>query len=202
MSKSLCRYNLTVTKGRTLQMQEVDEDCGMDDDVVDGDLGFGMGVRAAAAPTRRKAHSFVGVADGSLSRAQRFRNNSQTPESPWCPGARTTETQARAQWRLPQSGRSYSTHTHTHTCPPPAMKDFPGHADSLLELSKDELRTRLQEASEVKRLISVRRPPAGSRWCFCSVAKVIDVLLSELEVAHRYLEGKYEALKILQGKVS
>uniref|UniRef100_H3C647 Coiled-coil domain containing 125 n=1 Tax=Tetraodon nigroviridis TaxID=99883 RepID=H3C647_TETNG len=26
------------------------------------------------------------------------------------------------------------------------------------------------------------------------------VLLSELEVAHRYLEGKYEALKILQGK--
>lgn len=35
----------------------------------------------------------------------------------------------------------------------------------------------------------------------CVVAKVIDVLLSELEVAHRYLEGKYEALKILQGKV-
>ncbi|TNN32175.1 Coiled-coil domain-containing protein 125 [Liparis tanakae] len=30
--------------------------------------------------------------------------------------------------------------------------------------------------------------------------RVIDVLCCELEVAHRYVEGKYEALKILQGK--
>lgn len=30
---------------------------------------------------------------------------------------------------------------------------------------------------------------------------MIDVLCSDLEVAHRYLEGKYEALKILQSKV-
>ncbi|KAM7416958.1 hypothetical protein PAMA_018844 [Pampus argenteus] len=48
---------------------------------------------------------------------------------------------------------------------------------SLVDMSKDELKDRLQEASEV-----------------------IDVLYCELEVAHRYLEGKYEALKILQGK--
>uniref|UniRef100_A0A3Q3D242 Uncharacterized protein n=1 Tax=Hippocampus comes TaxID=109280 RepID=A0A3Q3D242_HIPCM len=32
------------------------------------------------------------------------------------------------------------------------------------------------------------------------VLTVIDVLICELEVAHRYLEGKFEALKILQGK--
>lgn len=31
--------------------------------------------------------------------------------------------------------------------------------------------------------------------------QVIDMLCCELEVAHRYLEGKYQALKILQGKV-
>ncbi|XP_071337828.1 coiled-coil domain-containing protein 125 isoform X2 [Trachinotus anak] len=48
---------------------------------------------------------------------------------------------------------------------------------SLVDLSKDELRDRLQEATEM-----------------------IDMLCCELEVAHRYLEGKYEALKILQGK--
>ncbi|KAF3851610.1 hypothetical protein F7725_013382 [Dissostichus mawsoni] len=49
----------------------------------------------------------------------------------------------------------------------------------MVDLSKDELKDRLQEATEV-----------------------IEVLCSELEVAHRYLEGKYEALKILQGKKS
>lgn len=31
--------------------------------------------------------------------------------------------------------------------------------------------------------------------------QLIDVLGCELEVAHRYFEGKYEALRILQGKV-
>lgn len=104
-------------------MQKVSEDCGMDDDMVDGDLGFGMGVRAAASPTRRKAHSFVGVADAAVSRAERFRRKSQTSESPWFPGPKAPETQGRAQWRLSQSGRRNcrntgihdSTHTHTHT---------------------------------------------------------------------------------------
>lgn len=31
--------------------------------------------------------------------------------------------------------------------------------------------------------------------------KVIDTLYHELEVTHRYLQGKYEALEILQGQV-
>ncbi|XP_056274994.1 coiled-coil domain-containing protein 125 isoform X2 [Pseudoliparis swirei] len=53
----------------------------------------------------------------------------------------------------------------------------PPSYSSLGDLSKDELKDRLQEATEV-----------------------IDVLCCELEVAHRYVEGKYEALKILQGK--
>uniref|UniRef100_A0A3P8VIF3 Coiled-coil domain containing 125 n=1 Tax=Cynoglossus semilaevis TaxID=244447 RepID=A0A3P8VIF3_CYNSE len=51
------------------------------------------------------------------------------------------------------------------------------HCGSLNDLSKDELKDRLRQASEV-----------------------IDMLCCELEVAHRYLEGKYQALKILQGK--
>lgn len=100
-------------------MQKVGSDCGIDDDMVDGDLGYGMGVRTAASPIRRKAHSFVGVPDSVVSRAQRFRNNSQTSELPWFPGPKTTETQGRAQWRLSQSGKSkgpnagvyYSAHT-------------------------------------------------------------------------------------------
>uniref|UniRef100_H2RXI5 Coiled-coil domain containing 125 n=1 Tax=Takifugu rubripes TaxID=31033 RepID=H2RXI5_TAKRU len=133
-------------------MQKVNEDCGMDDDMVDGDLGFGMETRVPPSPIRRKTQSFLGFTDSVASRAERFRHNSQTSEALWFPGPKTTETQCRAQWRLSQS-------------------------DSLVELSKEEMRARLQEASEV-----------------------IDVLLSELEVAHRYLEGKYEALKILQGK--
>ncbi|XP_029960885.1 coiled-coil domain-containing protein 125 [Salarias fasciatus] len=48
---------------------------------------------------------------------------------------------------------------------------------SLADWSKDKLKDKLQEAAEV-----------------------IDALSCELEVTHRYLEGKYEALRILQGK--
>lgn len=44
-------------------------------------------------------------------------------------------------------------------------------------------------------------PGWQTNWWFYCVDKVIDILSCELEVAHRYLEGKYEALKILQGKV-
>uniref|UniRef100_A0A8C5EM77 Uncharacterized protein n=1 Tax=Gouania willdenowi TaxID=441366 RepID=A0A8C5EM77_GOUWI len=44
-------------------------------------------------------------------------------------------------------------------------------------MSKEDLTVRLQEAAEV-----------------------IDLLCCELDVTYRYLEGKYEALKILQGK--
>lgn len=88
-------------------MQKVSED----DDMVDGDLGFGMEVRAAAGPIRRKAHSVVGVADGVVSRAQRFRHNSLTSESPWLPGPKTRETPGRSQGRLSQSGKSQKTTT-------------------------------------------------------------------------------------------
>uniref|UniRef100_A0A3Q1EFP4 Coiled-coil domain containing 125 n=1 Tax=Acanthochromis polyacanthus TaxID=80966 RepID=A0A3Q1EFP4_9TELE len=51
------------------------------------------------------------------------------------------------------------------------------YSGSLVDLSKEELRERLQEATEV-----------------------IDVLCCDLDVTNRYLEGKFEALKILQGK--
>lgn len=71
------------------------------------------------------------------------------------------------------------------------------------------MRTRLQEATEVGKVKKnynwynfVRLLPNWlSDRCFWCVNKVIDVLCSDLEVAHRYLEGKYEALKILQSKV-
>ncbi|XP_051278298.1 coiled-coil domain-containing protein 125 isoform X1 [Dicentrarchus labrax] len=134
-------------------MQEVSEASNLDDDMVDGDLGDGMGVRAAPNSTRKKSQSVAGVTEILLPGAERHRNSSQTGDAVWIPGLKTAETQQRARWKLPCS------------------------AGSLAELSKDELKERLQEATEV-----------------------IDVLCCELEVARRYLEGKYEALKILQGK--
>ncbi|XP_035515077.1 coiled-coil domain-containing protein 125 isoform X2 [Morone saxatilis] len=133
-------------------MQEVSEASNLDDDMVDGDLGDGMGVRAAPSFTRKKSQSVAGVTESLLPGAERHRNSGQTGEAVWIPGLKTAETQQRARWKLLCSG-------------------------SLAELSKDELKERLQEATEV-----------------------IDVLCCELEVARRYLEGKYEALKILQGK--
>ncbi|XP_054457600.1 coiled-coil domain-containing protein 125 [Anoplopoma fimbria] len=133
-------------------MQEVSEACSPDDDMVDGDLGDGMGVRAAPSSTRNKSQSFAGFPEKLLSRTELRGRGSLTGEAAWIPGLKATGTQQRARWK-----------------PPPYS--------SLVDLSKDELKDRLQEATEV-----------------------IDVLCCELEVAHRYIEGKYEALKILQGK--
>ncbi|XP_029366896.1 coiled-coil domain-containing protein 125 isoform X2 [Echeneis naucrates] len=128
-------------------MQRVSEACSLDDDMVDGDLGDGIGARAASSFTDKRSQSFASLSETL------FRSNSHPGEQVWITGLRTTETQQRVRWAIPPCG------------------------NSLVNLSKDELRDRLQEASEV-----------------------IDVLCSELDVAHRYLEGKYEALKILQGK--
>ncbi|XP_057688528.1 coiled-coil domain-containing protein 125 isoform X2 [Corythoichthys intestinalis] len=50
-------------------------------------------------------------------------------------------------------------------------------AGSFADMSKEDLREKILESNEI-----------------------IDLLRCELEVAHRYLEGKFEALKILQGK--
>ncbi|TMS03274.1 Coiled-coil domain-containing protein 125 [Larimichthys crocea] len=133
-------------------MQEVSKARSLDDDMVDGDLGDGMGVGAAPSSTRKKSQSFAGVTETLIPGAEHLRRSSQTVEAPWIPGLKSGEAQHRARWKLSRS-------------------------DSLLELSKEELKDRLQEASEV-----------------------IDALCCELEVTHRYLEGKYEALRILQGK--
>ncbi|KAI9543676.1 hypothetical protein NQZ68_008723 [Dissostichus eleginoides] len=129
-------------------MQEVSGACSLDDDMLEGDLGDGTGGLAPSGPLRKKSQSLT--ADSLLSRAEPRSSSLGGPA--WIPGLKTAGPQQRARWKPPCSG-------------------------SLVDLSKDELKDRLQEATEV-----------------------IEVLCSELEVAHRYLEGKYEALKILQGK--
>lgn len=87
-----------------LQMQEVSEACSLDDDMVDGDLGDGMGVRAAPNPTRKKSQSFAGVSETLLTGSGRLRCNSQTLEAAWIPGLKISETQRRAHWKLSSSG--------------------------------------------------------------------------------------------------
>ncbi|KAK1891999.1 Coiled-coil domain containing protein 125 [Dissostichus eleginoides] len=121
-------------------MQEVSGACSLDDDMLEGDLGDGTGGLAPSGPLRKKSQSLT--ADSLLSRAEPRSSSLGGPA--WIPGLKTAGPQQRARWKPPCSG-------------------------SLVDLSKDELKDRLQEATE-------------------------------LEVAHRYLEGKYEALKILQGK--
>ncbi|XP_070689563.1 coiled-coil domain-containing protein 125 [Pempheris klunzingeri] len=136
-----------------VQMQEVSEACGLDDDdMVDGDLGDGSGVRTAPGSATKTRQSFTGVTETLLPVAERLRHRSQAGEAAWFSGLKTAETQQGACLKLPCSG-------------------------SVADLSKEELKDRLQEATAL-----------------------IDVLCCELEAAHRYLEGKYEALKILQGK--
>ncbi|XP_047187080.1 coiled-coil domain-containing protein 125 isoform X3 [Scophthalmus maximus] len=133
-------------------MQKISEAFILDDDMVDGDLGDGKDIRAARRSTGKKSQSFGRLSEVLLPRAELLRRSSQAGETAWILGQKTAKTHPGAGWRVSRCG-------------------------SLDDPSKDELKGRLQEASEV-----------------------IDVLCSELDVAHRYLEGKYQALKILEGK--
>uniref|UniRef100_A0A8D3CUQ8 Coiled-coil domain containing 125 n=1 Tax=Scophthalmus maximus TaxID=52904 RepID=A0A8D3CUQ8_SCOMX len=133
-------------------MQKISEAFILDDDMVDGDLGDGKDIRAARRSTGKKSQSFGRLSEVLLPRAELLRRSSQAGETAWILGQKTAKTHPGAVWRVSRCG-------------------------SLDDPSKDELKGRLQEASEV-----------------------IDVLCSELDVAHRYLEGKYQALKILEGK--
>nr|XP_019959555.1 PREDICTED: coiled-coil domain-containing protein 125 [Paralichthys olivaceus] len=127
---------------------EVSQVFNLDDDMVDGDLGDGLGVRASSGSTSKKSQSSAALSEILLPQAELLRCSSQAGVTAWIAGKRYQG----SYWRVPLSG-------------------------SLDDLSKAELTDRILEASEV-----------------------IDVLCCELEVAHRYLEGKYQALKILQGK--
>ncbi|XP_062240956.1 coiled-coil domain-containing protein 125 [Platichthys flesus] len=131
---------------------EVSKAINLDDDMVDGDLGDGVGVRASPSSTSKKNQSFAALSETLLPQAELLRRSSQAGETAWIAGMKTAKTHQGSDWRVP-------------------------HCGTLDDMSKAELTDRLQEARGV-----------------------IDVLCCELEVAHRYLEGKYQALKILQGK--
>lgn len=90
-------------------MQEVSEACSLDDDMVEGDLGDGMEVRAAPSSTRTKSQSFAGVTENLLSRTELLRCSSQAGEAAWMPGLKTAEAQQRARWKLPRSGENICT---------------------------------------------------------------------------------------------
>ncbi|XP_029999084.1 coiled-coil domain-containing protein 125 [Sphaeramia orbicularis] len=111
------------------------------------------------------------MVDGDLGDGLRSRSkpSSNRKKSPSCSGLTGAEFQVGdVQW-IPGRGSFDGQHGASWKLLRPA--------GPLVDLSKDELKDRLQEATET-----------------------IDVLCCELEAAHRYLEGKYEALKILQGK--
>ncbi|KAM7392182.1 hypothetical protein PAMP_022811 [Pampus punctatissimus] len=90
----------------------------LDDDMVEGDLGNGMRVRAAPSSIKKKSQSSAGVIGTVLSGAELLRCSSQGGEAAWIPRLRIAERQ------------------------------LPRNAGSLVDMSKDELKDRLQEASE------------------------------------------------------
>lgn len=89
-----------------VQMQEVSEACSLDDDMVDGDLGDGMGVRAAPSSTRKNSQSFAGVTETLLPIAEQLRRSSQAGEAAWITGLKTADTKQRTCWKLPCSGKN------------------------------------------------------------------------------------------------
>ena len=90
-----------------VQRQEIMEASSLDDDMVDGDLGDGMGVRAAPSSTRKKSQSSTGVTLGTLlPRAELFRSSSQGGEAAWIPRLKIAESQQRTNWKLPRTGKN------------------------------------------------------------------------------------------------
>lgn len=88
------------------QMQEVSEAHSLDDDMVDGDLGDGMEVRAAPSSIRMKSQSFAGLTESLLSRSELLRSGSHAGEAAWIPGLKAAERQQRARWKLPRSSKN------------------------------------------------------------------------------------------------
>nr|XP_057926127.1 coiled-coil domain-containing protein 125 isoform X2 [Doryrhamphus excisus] len=132
-------------------MQEVAEVFSLDDDMVDGDLGDGTTIRTNSCSNRKKSQNLTGPPGTISPDADSYRSSNQAREAAWTSKLMTADWQQ--GWKVPFN------------------------ADSLTDMSKEDLRVRLQESCEV-----------------------INVLMCELDVARRYLEGKFEALKILQGK--
>lgn len=84
-----------------LQMPVVSEACSLDDDMVDGDLGDGTGVRATSISSGKRSQSFTGLSETLL------RRSSQTGEQVWIPGLKTPDIQQRARWTLPRCGKTH-----------------------------------------------------------------------------------------------
>ncbi|XP_045141165.1 coiled-coil domain-containing protein 125 [Echinops telfairi] len=131
---------------------------GAEDDMTDGDLGYGLG--------RRPGGIYEGDISHLFTSRRRWDGNNVSP--PPCPG------------KGAESGGAISQFSKCKSVP---GADSPGHrapgdgrqCDSNSELSTVELKQRLHEALEE-----------------------VEVLKTELEASQRQLEGKEEALKILQ----
>lgn len=85
-------------------MQHVCEAGSLEDDMVDGDLGDGMRVRAAPSFTRKKSQSSTGPTVSLLPDAELLRHNSLTGEVPWTPSLKTAGWQPSTCWKLQRTG--------------------------------------------------------------------------------------------------
>lgn len=80
-------------------MEELSEDCSLKDDMVDGDLGDGIGVTTALSSTRMKSDRVSGRSESRLLRTDPLQCSSRAGE--------TAETQHRAQRELSYFGNTF-----------------------------------------------------------------------------------------------
>ncbi len=82
-------------------MEEVSEACSLEDDMVGGDLGDGMGVKAAPSSSRKKSQSLAGASEAVQPGAEWL--SSHTGEAAWIPGLKS---ERRVCWKLSLSGKN------------------------------------------------------------------------------------------------
>ncbi|XP_061879936.1 cell cycle checkpoint protein RAD17-like [Entelurus aequoreus] len=163
-----------------LMMQEVHEAVSLDDDMMDGDLGDGTTLLGDGTTFLGDRTTLLGDGTTFLGDRTTFLGDRTT-----FLGDRTTFLGDRTTFL--SSRRKKQPAGETSCLPkvmlpagwekkvPESLMDKP--AESLMDMSNQELQDRLQASGQM-----------------------IDELISELDVARRYLKGKCEALKILQGK--
>ncbi|CAB1414065.1 unnamed protein product [Pleuronectes platessa] len=80
---------------------EVSKAFNLDDDMVDGDLGDGVGVRGSSSSTNKKNQSFAALSETLLPQAELLRRSSQAGETAWIAGMKTAKTYQGSDWRVP-----------------------------------------------------------------------------------------------------
>ncbi|XP_035768758.1 coiled-coil domain-containing protein 125 [Neolamprologus brichardi] len=175
-------------------MEELSEDCSLNDDMVDGDLGDGIGVTTALSSTRMKSERVSGRSESRLLRADPLQCSSRAGEAVWTPTIQTAETQQRAQREL-----SYS--DDYHSCA--ILDKATSHTKSVLQKTEEKAKALEKEVNSLQWELSfsqAQMKKSEQSWELkhsrvSGDNKILTDKLQEMESESQQLRAENAALK-------